>query len=107
MLRVYLQIQTWLGRHLNPTEWGWKSDQKKNNGNLQNTLTPVTSSKIFAPDDILQLVSCNCKSTCCNYCGCRKLGLLCTAMCENCNGLSCGNSYALTEDSEEENDDEK
>uniref|UniRef100_A0A1Y1M0B6 Uncharacterized protein n=1 Tax=Photinus pyralis TaxID=7054 RepID=A0A1Y1M0B6_PHOPY len=24
LLRVYLQIQFWIGNKLNPTEWGWK-----------------------------------------------------------------------------------
>ena len=31
--RVFYQIQTWLGRHLDPTQWGWKKSDS--------SLTPI------------------------------------------------------------------
>ena len=99
MFRVYLQVQTLLGSYLNPIERGLKIDQKKSCGNLQNILTPVIASKIISPD-----VSCSCKSTCSSYYGYEKFRLLGTAICKNCNGLSCSNSHTLTEVSEEYND---
>lgn len=95
LLRVYLQVQTWLGNKLDATAWGWKMEHLKENGGSRKTLTPVLSSKPFAPDDLLHLVSCSCKTSCANYCGCRKVGLNCSAMCEHCNGLSCDNCPAF------------
>lgn len=98
LFRVYLQIQTWLGNKLDATAWGWKIGHIKQNGGLRQTLTPISSSKPFAPDDLLHLVSCSCKTSCANFCGCRKVGLHCSAMCEHCNGLSCSNSSVLEYD---------
>lgn len=95
LFRVYLQVQTWLGNTLEATDWGWKIDNIKENGSYRKTLTPILSSKPFAPDDLLHLVSCSCKTACLKYCGCRKVGLNCSAMCEQCNGLSCDNSPNL------------
>ena len=42
-----------------------------------------------APDDLLKVVRCKCKSTSCNQCGtnlcsCRKNGLSCVSACEEC-----------------------
>ncbi|XP_063235988.1 uncharacterized protein LOC134538524 [Bacillus rossius redtenbacheri] len=96
LLRVYLQVQTWLGNRLSPTEWGWEIEVAKKNGCLKKTLKPTISSKPFAPNDLLFLVSCSCKLGCGNYCRCRKSNLQCTAMCENCSGLSCYNSPGFT-----------
>ena len=100
ILRVYLQVQKWLGNSLPATEWGWKLEVKVENdgGGEKKVLHPVTSLKPFAPDDLLQIVSCCCKSICGSYCGCRKSGLLCTNMCEHCSGYSCHNTPIMDED---------
>lgn len=83
-LRVFYQIQLWLGNKKNPEEWGWK----KVNGSLQ----PVTTLLEPAPESILQLISCNCKTDCSSRCGCRKAGLRCSEICGHCQGMQCLNA---------------
>ena len=58
------------------------------NGNLQ----PVLTRQAPAPEKLLTLISCNCKSGCERSCGCRKAGLICTALCGHCRGNGCSNS---------------
>lgn len=98
--RVYLQVQRWLGMQYEATDFGWKL----HNGNL----VPVTTSEPAVPEDILNLISCNCKSTCRNACGCRRLGLLCTILCGRCQGVSCENASTaqLESNLDSESDDE-
>ncbi|KAJ8892483.1 hypothetical protein PR048_005063 [Dryococelus australis] len=52
-LRVYLQVQEWLGHSLDPVMWGWKS--------VSGTLVPITTSLPPAPEQLPNLMSCNCK----------------------------------------------
>jgi len=82
--RVYLQVQRWLGMQHKATDFGWKM--------LNGNLVPVTTSETAVPEDILNLISCNCKLTCRNACGCRRVGLLCTILCGHCQGVSCTNA---------------
>ncbi|XP_028418322.1 uncharacterized protein LOC114543611 [Dendronephthya gigantea] len=82
--RVYHQVQQWLGVELPPTQWGWQLK----NGNLQ----PVLTRQAPAPEKLLTLISCNCKSGCERSCGCKKAGLVCTVLCGHCNGNGCSNS---------------
>jgi len=82
-LRVYLQVQRWLGIQHEATHFGWKLHK----GNL----VAVTTSATAVPEEILNLISCNCKSACKNACGRRRLGLLCTNLCGQCQGISCTN----------------
>lgn len=94
--RVYYQIQTWLGRDLEPQEWDWV---------LQNdTLEPVTTLLAPAPDELLITIFCNCKNVCGSRCGCRKSGMQCSTACGQCNGQSCLNASLdpsdVNEDSE-------
>lgn len=98
LLRVYLQVQLWIGNKLQPTDWGWKYDTTKENGVTKMVLKPVPSTKAFAPDDLLYLLSCTCKKQCKEYCRCRKSGVKCSPTCKNCNGLSCLNSPTLEEE---------
>ena len=83
-LRVYFQVQQWLGEDLPPTEWGWKLT----NGQL----FPVLTHHPPAPEKLLNLISCNCKQNCERLCGCKKAGLFCTALCSHCRGNGCTNS---------------
>lgn len=101
LLRVYLQVQFWIGNELQPTNWGWRYENVKENGRTKKALRPVPSTKPFAPDDLLHLLSCNCKTPCGPYCRCRKSGFKCSVMCTNCNGLSCLNSTTIHEETEE------
>ena len=68
---------------LPPTEWGWKLI----NGQLQ----PVLTRQPPAPEKLLSLISCSCKSGCERSCGCKKSGLFCTILCGHCHGNGCSN----------------
>jgi len=75
-LRVYLQVQSWLGIKHEPTDYEWKLVNSK--------LIPITTTVKPVPDDILNLVSCSCKTMCNNSCGCLRLGLHCYVLCGHC-----------------------
>lgn len=83
LYRVYYQVQTWLGYQLNPEDWGWKL--------INNTLEPIQTLFPPAPEKLLNITFCNCKKGCNAKCGCRKVGLLCSPACTNCQGQSCSN----------------
>jgi len=63
---AYYQVQQWLGCSLSATKWGWNLV----NGQLMPTLTP----KPPAPDKLLHLISCKCKTGCGPGCGCQRVG---------------------------------
>ena len=50
--RTYLQVKAWMGRDLNPTDWGWKESKQ--------LLLLVET----APDKILNIASCKCQKGC-------------------------------------------
>lgn len=81
--RTYLQIQFWLNNEKDATHWGWnkKTDM----------LVPKTMSKAVAPDFVLKMIYCNCKSGCNKLCTCLKSNMPCSSLCGNCNGISCDN----------------
>lgn len=81
--RVYHQVQKWLGHDLDPCQWGWSL--------VDNSLQPIPTTLPPAPERIMHVISCNCK-TCSDFCECKRAGLLCSAMCGKCEGLSCENS---------------
>lgn len=49
LYRVYLQIQTWRGKKINPINWGWEE--------YNGTLSPVFTKKSPAPDTLLNIIS--------------------------------------------------
>ena len=92
-LRVHLQVAQW--KHLdltclNPLDWGQT---------LQNNyVAPVKTDLLAAPDWLLQVVRCKCKTTTKPACStliysCRKNGFTCVAACGNClvATVACGN----------------
>ena len=85
--RTFHQVQQWFGVELPATQWGWKMKD--------NSLHPNPTSLPPAPDYLLNLICCNCKSGRCTSCQCRKAGLRCTAMCGQCRGLYCGNAEEI------------
>lgn len=95
-LRVYFQVQQWLGNEKDPEQWGWKK--------TKDGLEPVTTLQPPAPQAVLKLISCKCKKTCQKNCGCKKAGLKCSNMCVNCES-SC-NNMPLTEIEEDKDDPE-
>ena len=84
LYHVYYQIQTWLGKDIDPQQWGWILNN--------NILEPVTTLLPPAPDSILNTIFCNCTKGCGANCGCRKIGLSCSIVCGNCHGQSCLNA---------------
>ena len=92
--RVFYQVQEWKGVLLNPIDWGWKRE----NGRLK----PITTLREPAPEKLLKIVSCNCKSGC-EYlkCECRKNGLHCSSMCGYCTGHGCSNRTPTIEEDDD------
>ena len=94
-LRVHLQVIEWkmLDKSLNlpPIDWGWKETIHRN----KKFLTPITTTKPIAPENILKVIRCKCKSKkrqCeTNVCTCRKNGIKCMAACGGCRGENCSN----------------
>ena len=96
-LRVRLQIITWKVLHnteieLMPDEWEcyWKGDQ----------LFPIMTDLDVAPESLLKVTRCRCKSTLQNQCGtnfcsCRKHGLKYVSTCGECFGESCENKEVI------------
>ena len=69
---------------LNPCEWGWKV--------VTDELMPITTDLPPAPDDLLTVIRCKCKTACISsLCSCRKNNLHCVTACANCHGDSCMN----------------
>ena len=95
-LRAHLQAVHWIvldTTALNPTDWGWKREDGK--------LVPIPTDLEPAPDDLLKVIRCNCKSSSANQCSsnictCRKNGLHCIAACGGCRGESCFNAQQVT-----------
>ena len=81
--RVYHQVQQWRGVALNPTDWGWRLKDGR--------LTPLPTLREPAPESLLHLITCNCRSGCERNCECRRSGLPCTSMCGLCAGHGCSN----------------
>ena len=81
---VYHQVQHWLGFDLPPIEYGWDLV----NGQFQ----PVLTCQPPAPDNLLNLISCNYKAGCERGCRCRKAGIQCLLLCVHCHGGGCNNS---------------
>lgn len=94
-LRVYHQVQEWLGNTLHATDWGWKL--------IDASYCPLMTDALIAPEKILTQIGCGCKSESpCGKgnCSCKKIGLDCSGACE-CNG-DCLNKNPVvgTEDSD-------
>ena len=90
--RVYYTVQQWLGRYLNPTDWGWQCSD--------GVLIPIYTDRPVASTSILNMISCGCKTGCGKKCSCRKAGLDCTLMCSTCMGQNCTNGSPIDDDIE-------
>ncbi|XP_045475385.1 uncharacterized protein LOC123686399 isoform X2 [Harmonia axyridis] len=102
--RVYYQIQQWLGNNLNPDDWGWRRTLFM--------MIPIMSNAEPAPKELIDKVSCSCKTNCLSArCGCKKSGLKCNKFCKSCQGQSCDNasarSFNLEDDENEDKEDEE
>ena len=86
-MRAYLQVQQWKQPTcpLDPLSWGWSL--------VQGRLAPIQVDLPPAPETLLQVIRCNCKTDCSsNRCTCRKHGLQCSTACGNCRGIVCSNA---------------
>ena len=79
---------------IHAVEWGWQ---------LEGTsLKPILTDQKPAPEDLLKVIRCSCKSASKNQCGigskctCRVNGLLCVSACGDCRGDSCMNAEKVT-----------
>ena len=84
-LRVYHQVQTWLGHYLDPHLFGWKT--------VGGALVPQFMLKPPASAELLTYVRCGCKKDGCtnNKCSCVKHGVSCSMACGKCDGVTCSN----------------
>ena len=78
----YITLQ-WKSAHINsptlpdPNHYGWLFDKK------DQVFEPVMTSLAPAPESIIHLPTCNCKTNCfTNRCKCQKNGLNCSEMCQ-------------------------
>ena len=83
--RVYYLVQVVLGNeNLQATDWGWKV--------VNGQLYPRTMDNAPAPESLLKVIKCGCTLYCdSNQCTCKKNGLFCTELCENCDAGNCIN----------------
>jgi hypothetical protein len=104
-LRVHLKVSraTTLDLScLNPSDWGWKSNDDQ--------LIPIRTDLPPAPDFLLKVIRCNCKTSSRNVCltklcSCIKNGLICVPACGGCKGVACNNKQDEQAVLEEEEDD--
>ena len=101
--RVYLQLRSWktLGCNPKPTQFGWI---------IQNGLYCLIFGELpAAPNSILAVFHCNCKTNCSNMRRtCKRNGMKCTWACGACKGTSCANCVTtefLGVDDVEDNED--
>jgi len=95
ILRVHLQVVQWhtlMAAELNPQDWGWKL--------TEGTYVAIPTDMLPAPDDMLSVIACKCKTTTKNpcssmLCSCRKNGMHCMAACKHCCGEECENVHQL------------
>ena len=106
ILRTHLQAVRWKNLNdcdLDPTGWGWKLTGEH--------YEPIMTDLPAAPDDLLNIIRCRCKTNCVTLlCSCRKNSLTCVPACSNCHGdctnaetvLPCTDS--ISDDSADEDD---
>ena len=87
---------------MNPLDWGWKVEHGK--------MTPITTDKEIAPEELLLVIHCNYKLSSRNPCGsnqcsCRRNGIQCVPACGDCRGMGCKNSSRGMEDDTTDSDD--
>ncbi|KAG7158010.1 hypothetical protein Hamer_G014891 [Homarus americanus] len=85
--RVYYQIMVWTGKEsdMNTVDWEWKLED--------NQFVPVMTKKTAVPENLLQMVHCNCTTACRTRCSCRGYGLPCTPACGPCQIENCENPH--------------
>lgn len=90
--RVFHQVQAWKDNSLNAEKWEWKL--------IEGNMTDLDA----APNLLLEVVRCKCKTGCGKHCARRRLGLDCTPACSECRGI-CENMNI--ENNDETSDDDR
>ena len=86
-LRVYHQIKVWLFLMNSDCElmnWIWEMSN--------DSFSSVMKDAEPGPQDLLEMIRCNCKESCDKRCLCRKAGLKCSSSCGECLGVFCDNA---------------
>ena len=78
---------------IEPLRWGLKLKE----GKYVAIMTDIAA----APQDVIKLIRCACKVACGRACSCVKVGLKCTHLCKECNGVTCSNASIYTTDTED------
>lgn len=89
-LRVYQQVQVWLGNgdQKPPEQWGWKVSDGR--------LVPILTDNPPAPQHLLEVIRCSCKTGCYTMrCTCKKNGLDCSMACSECRGVCSNRSLSV------------
>ncbi len=74
---------------LDPEQWGWLQTRGR--------LEPRTTDLPPAPDDLLKIVRCQCKTDCdTRMCTCKNHGQKCSDACGECKGISYTNSLLMS-----------
>ena len=95
-LRVYHQVQVWKGNEVAvpPEQWGWKV--------VNGLMVPVLSDLPPAPQELLEVIRCSCKTGCHTVrCTCKKNGMECTVACSECRGICANMSTCDASDNED------
>ena len=72
-----------------PEKWGWQVDDY---------LKPIKMTQPAAPENVLKIIFCSCKTGCGSACGCRKSGPdHCSPSCIVCSGSDSDNNPVLEE----------
>ncbi|KAK2702681.1 hypothetical protein QYM36_018714 [Artemia franciscana] len=82
-LRVYCQVQIWLGNPVDPLRLGWKLQDNE-------VFAPIKTDLPAASSQLLKIIKCSCRIDGCDSekCTCKKNGLECTIACRTCKGSS-------------------
>ena len=76
---------TWIGKDISGENWGWYVRDDK--------FFPKTMDQNYAPDKLLEVVHCSCKTGCTTLrCTCKRSGLSCTYIRGSCQTDGCPNS---------------
>lgn len=98
--RTYFQLQIWKSTEetIDAEQWGWY--------NKNNSYYPTACDKRPAPNYLLNMIRCSCKTKCAtSRCGCKRNGMPCSAACGECQISGCDNNPRtgnLSDDSDEE-----
>lgn len=96
--RTYYQVSVWKSQEtpLTATEWGWFVKE--------NSYYPTVSDMSPAPEWLLKMIRCSCKTHCATMrCGCKQNGLPCSASCGECQISGC-DSNIETENNDSDSD---